>query len=120
MITIELIEFRSIIGAVFGPVPPAPIAPLRDQELFKGEFARLLRDVPRMVIGAPRGQKKLPSLIVFLGSDPYVEIRVDPGAGEDVIQRLCFEFGKGFGDSYGFQLRILRNAAIQFAQKGAP
>src|SRR5579863_2895922 len=78
MIAIKLIEFGPVVRAVLGAVPPVPIAALGDQQFVVGEAPRGLRNVLRPVISPPRGEQKLPRQVVFLGSDPYIEIRVDP------------------------------------------
>ena len=92
MIAVKLIEFRTIVRAVLRPIPPVPIAAFGDQQFFVSQLARVLRNIRRFVISAPRGQQQFPSLVVFFRADPDVEIRVDPRARENAMQRLGFEF----------------------------
>src|ERR1051325_1375018 len=95
MIAVELVELRSIVGSVFRPVPPAPVAALCDQQLFVREPPRILRDLGRFVVGAPCGKQQLPRAVVFFGPDPNVEICVDPGTWKNPLERPRLESVEG-------------------------
>ena len=67
---------------VFGPVPPVPVAALRDQYFFESQLALNPRSPRRILcVEVSRLVQVVPSTIVFGRADPDVEIGVDPGAG---------------------------------------
>ena len=83
MIAIELVEFGAIFGTMLGAVPPIPVAAFGNQQLFVGQFSGAFEDTLGLIVGPPRRQQQRPRLVVLFGSDPDVEVCVDPGAGED-------------------------------------
>src|SRR5580692_5627183 len=92
MVAIKLIELRPVVGSMLGPVPPVPVAPLGDQHFLKSQFASVIADsVLLAIVELTSLQEPLPGLVVFLSADPHVEIRVDPGARENVVHRLRLE-----------------------------
>ncbi len=119
MVAIELVEFDAVVGAVLRPIPPIPVAALGDQQLFIGQLAGVFGNAGGFIVGAARGQQKFPGLVIFLGPDPDVEIRVDPGARKNSLQRLGFKFCQRLGNGERFHIGVGGNAPIEFPQKRA-
>jgi len=90
---VDGVELGVVDGAVFGAVPPAPVAALGGEQRFVGVSDTLGSDGG----GAERGidaqgafvdfvsvAEEVPGADVLGMAGPDVEIRVDPGAGDDV------------------------------------
>src|ERR1019366_7756043 len=77
------------------------------------------RDAGSGVVGGAGAQQLGPGLVVFLGADPDIEVGVDPGAREDVVQRLGRHQAEGFAGGEGAQPRVVANTLVEFAQEGA-
>ena len=89
MAAIELVELHAVGGIVLRPVPPAPVAAFGDQQFFERQLAlRSSGTSARVIVGLRGRAADAPGLVVFFGADPHVEVGVDPGAGEDVVERL--------------------------------
>ena len=73
---------------MLGSVPPAPIAAFGDHQFFEGQAAPVFRDAGGGIESLPRAQQFGPGPVVFLGADPDVKIGVDPGAGENMVERF--------------------------------
>ena len=117
---IELVEFHAVGRLVFRPVPPAPVAAFGDEQLFESQAPLLFGDHGGGVERVPRAQQLRPRLVVFLGPDPDVEIGVDPGSGKDAIHRLRRQQPQGLAHGHRAHLPVLRDPAVQFAQKRPP
>ena len=121
----QLVELRTIGRIVFRAIPPAPIAAFGNQQLFVGKkFTFLgnrcrLRRIHEFVVGLPRAQQIFPCSVIFLRADPDVEVRVDPGTGEDVIDLVRLHFRERFRHGQCAYPGIVGNAAIELAQKRA-
>ena len=82
MLAIEFVELAVVRGVMLRTVPPVPIATLGDEQFFKGELALLFGNCLRVLgVEVSRVVKVVPSTVVFRGTDPHVEVGVDPGTG---------------------------------------
>src|SRR2546426_5702565 len=70
MIAIQGVKLGAVSGLVFGSVPPAPVAALRDQQLFVSQPPVLLRNGGGLAVSLARAQQILPGFVVLLGADP--------------------------------------------------
>src|SRR6266852_4965668 len=69
-------------------IPPAPIAALRDQQLFVGKPAIVFGNAGcQLIVFLTSAEQILPGLVVFLRSDPDVEVGVNPRSREDMMER---------------------------------
>src|SRR5438270_12793960 len=81
VLAVQLVELAGVGGMVLGPVPPVPVAALRDQQLLPSELADIFVGVLLVVCEEiPRLGKIIPSAIVLGRANPNVEVGVDPGA----------------------------------------
>src|SRR6266436_3204371 len=129
MLSIESVEFRIIRRAVFGTVPPAPITSLSSQQRFLRVLQRgfrwravtlLLPSVYGAAIGFAGVPKEFPRSNIFAVPDPDIEIRINPGRGENPrIHRNIAGCGNRFGRSEGPKIMVPLDAAVEFTQKFA-
>ena len=83
---------------MFRSIPPTPIAALGDEEFLESQLALRFRRAGVPVIRLARGQQEIPCAVVFVVANPDIEIGVDPGAREDVVERGGFDLFKGLAD----------------------
>src|SRR5215467_12794482 len=88
MAAIELVELLPVGRMVLRTIPPAPIAAFGDEQFLECHAAALFRGGSGRIEGLSGAQKLGPGLVILLRSDPDIEIGVDPGAGENAVQRF--------------------------------
>ena len=121
MFAIDLVELHGVVGGVFRAIPPVPVAALGDENFLHGLIALGFRHLVRVGrVGFPGGEEEAPGLVVFLGTEPDVEVGVDPGAGSDVVERCRGETGVGFRHGDGLHLRIGLDTSVEGSKKGSP
>src|SRR5260221_12358086 len=94
MFTVKRVEFGVVCRAVFGTVPPAPIASFAcEQRLLcigqslraRCSLAAFLMCNLRPAKGLASVQQQFPSRDVFRASNPHIEADVDTRRGEDAV-----------------------------------
>src|SRR5438270_14092451 len=88
MVPRELIKVAVVGRMMFGTIPPIPVTAFGNQKLFISKPLVLLtgRPVLTNVEVASLG-KVIPGEVIFRGSDPNVEVGVDPRARHQRCQR---------------------------------
>src|SRR5579883_364207 len=118
---VEFVEISVVGGMVLGAVPPIPITALGDEKLFISELPLCFRGMGCIFgIKFPGAIEIVPGEIVLGGADPNIEVRVNPGARNQCLERievLLTRYGLGYGDS--FYARLILQAIIEAAQKFA-
>src|SRR5690348_14745743 len=87
MLAIELVKIAIIGRVVLGTIPPIPVAPFGNEELFFGQLSLLLgtaggglrKEITSLIEVIPRA-------IVFRSADPDIEVGVNPRTGSQRIQ----------------------------------
>src|SRR6266481_1102539 len=128
MLAIEGVEYGKIRGAVRGPDPTTTVAAFRGEERFMRGFQRGLNGgVGHLLfvgfesagVGFAGVPKEFPCGNVFGVADPDVEIRVDPGGGENSGSGRNFAgSGDGFAGRERAEILIGLDAAVKFAEEG--
>ncbi len=113
----QVVELEIVGGRVVIAVPPEPVAAFRNEHLLAGlgeRGRRHARSVRRrgLLERRPRIDQLAPAFMVVGVPDPDVEVRVDPGTGEDAHQLLAGA-GRGLRDRHRPQLGVVREPAIQ-------
>src|SRR3954452_5892137 len=119
MTAIELIKVAVVGGVMFRTVPPIPIAAFGDQEFFVSEPLLVLtrRTVLARVEVASLGEV-VPGEVILRGSDPNIEIGVDPRPRHQRWQSDGIRASSdGFGDGERLNLRIGCNCAVEPPEK---
>src|SRR5262249_30306166 len=119
MLAIQLIKLPVVGGMVLGPVPPVPIAALRNEQFFKGKLLLLSRHIFR--IGTKeiaRGRKMVPGKVVFRCTDPHIEVGIDPRAGNKG-RKFFWQLAslEGLRDGQGLKGLLILYAIVQAAKK---
>src|ERR1700728_1132731 len=79
MFAVELIKVAIVGGVVLRPIPPVPVAALRNQDFFEGELALRLGGSSRILrMKLARVIQIIPCAVVLGSADPDVEIPADP------------------------------------------
>src|SRR5215469_11330749 len=119
MFAIEFVEFAVIRRVVLRPVPPVPVAPLSDQQLFDRERSLLVRGA----LGGLRVEVScvveiIPGLVVLRRADPYIEVRVDPGSGYEGAEHVeILVTLNGFRNGYCLDPRIILKCIVEAPQE---
>ncbi len=127
MLAIERVEFRVVRRAVFRTKPPAPVASFRSQQRFlrlsqrglvRGAIAPLFSSLYRLPIRFARVPEQFPCGHVFAVANPNIEIRVNPGSGENPrVGWNVARRGNRLGRSERPEILISLDAPVKFAQK---
>ena len=111
----QIVELQIVRGRVIVAVPPEPITAFRDQQLLVRLGQRGFIDASRPGRAVERrvsiGQLS-PRLLVVRVADPDVEVRVDPGPGEDPRQFLFRSLAR-LRHRHGSHLRMTGQATIE-------
>ncbi len=119
MAAVELVELYAIGRLVLRAVPPAPVAAFGDQQFLVRQAAVAFGDAGGDVVCGAGAQQLGPGLVVFLGADPDIEVGVDPGAREDVVQRLRRHQAERLAGGDGAKSRVVADALVEFAEERA-
>ena len=82
VLAIEFVKIAIVGGVVLRPIPPVPIAALRNQDFLKSQLALRFTDLWRSLgVEVTCIAEVIPGSIVLRSSDPNIEIGMNPGAG---------------------------------------